>query len=293
MPSQSFLDPVVIAQLGNLSLRARRILDGLYAGHHQNKNRGHSQDFSEHRPYNPGDDLRSLDWKVFGRTDRLAVKQFEEQTNVGATVFLDHSASMGFSWAGRISKLEYAKTMAAAIGYLVVAQHDAIGLIAHSQHLPPGSQLGHLNRFFEVLGALEAQGRWDTKAIGSFFGTVQKKRGFVIVFSDLMENEEETMRLIRAIQARKNEVLIFQILDPAEKDLPFQGPTLFEDMETGDTLRTDPEALQDHYRKWVAQRLANFSSTFRSAGVDYTVLTTDMSFDKGLGAYLSWRGERF
>ena len=128
--------------------------------------------------------------------------------------------------------------------------------------------------------------------MGSFFGTVQKKRGFVIVFSDLMANEEETMNMLRAFQARKNEVMIFQILDPAEKDLPFQGPTLFEDIETGETLRTDPEALREGYRTWVAERLANFSSTFRSAGMDYTVLTTDTPFDKGMGAYLSWRGER-
>lgn len=292
MPTASFLDPVIVAQLGNLSLSARRVLDGLYAGHHQNRNRGHCQDFSEHRPYNPGDDLRLLDWKVFGRTDRLVVKQFEEETNVAATVFLDHSASMGFSWDGRLTKLAYAKIMAAAIGYLVVAQHDAIGLVSRSRQLAPGSELGHLNRFFEALDNVQPEGAWDMKALAPFFGTVHKKRGFVAVFTDLMAKEKETTAFLRALQARKNEVLIFQILDPAEKDLPFQGPALFEDVESRETLRTDPDALRERYRLWVKERLNSFASAFHSAGVDYTVLTTDTPFEKGLGAYLSWRGVR-
>lgn len=291
MPKHSFLDPVVIAQLGNLRLRARRILDGLYSGHHINRNRGHSQTFSEHRPYNPGDDLKSLDWKIFGRTDRLVVKQYEEQTNVGATVFIDDSASMNFSWENRITKLDYAKTMAAAMGYLVNAQHDAIGLLSRGVTLLPGSHRGHLERYFDSLDSVSAQGVWNIRSLTNNFGSHIKKRGFVIVLSDLMAQPDEVISALCALHARKHEVLIFQILDPAERDLPFNGPLLFEDMETGELLRTEADAIRDGYQKLVANKLAAFSQVFRSSGLDYHFLTTDTSFDKGLGAYLSWRGE--
>ena len=285
----SLLDPVLIAQLGNLELRARRILDGFYAGRHVNRNRGHAQDFSEHRPYNPGDDLRSMDWKVFGRTDRLVVKQYEEQTNVQATIVMDQSASMGFSHGGRMSKLDYAKTMAAAIGYVVVSQSDAIGLLSASTRLPAGSQLGHLSRLYESLEKLAPNGAWDIDGLVRDLEVTSRRRGFVAVFSDLMADPERVLSSLRLLHARKNEVLVFQVLDPAELDLPFNGPVLFEDMEDGTTLKTEPDTIRGAYRSWVKDHLASQSQAFRSLGVDYLMLTTDSPFDRGLGAYLSWR----
>ena len=285
----SLLDPVLIAQLGNLELRARRILDGFYAGRHVNRNRGHAQDFSEHRPYNPGDDLRSMDWKVFGRTDRLVVKQYEEQTNVQATIVMDQSASMGFSHSGRMSKLDYAKTMAAAIGYVVVSQSDAIGLLSASTRLPAGSQLGHLSRLYESLEKLAPNGAWDIDGLVRDLEVTSRRRGFVAVFSDLMADPERVLSSLRLLHARKNEVLVFQVLDPAELDLPFNGPILFEDMEDGTTLKTEPDTIRGAYRSWVKDHLASQSQAFRSLGVDYLLLTTDSPFDRGLGAYLSWR----
>ena len=292
MSNRPLLDPVVVAQLGNLHLRARRILDGLYSGHHVNRHRGHSQDFSEHRAYNPGDDPRGLDWKIFGRTDRLVIKQFEEQTNFSATVLLDDSASMNFSWDGRPSKFEYAKTMAAAIGYLLSAQHDAVGLVTRRQRLLASSQRGQLERYFELLTEATATDVWDIGGAVEQLGGVLKRRGFVLVFSDLLNDPERVFSAVRALHARKQEVIVFQIFDPAERDLPFQGPTLFEDMETQETLRTDPDAFRDHYRDFVTRRLASFEHVFRSSGVDYLFLTTDTSFDKGMGAFLSWREAR-
>lgn len=286
----SLLDPLVIAQLGNLELRARRILDGLYAGHHLNRNRGHAQDFSEHRPYNPGDDIRSLDWKVFGRTDRLVIKQYEEQTNVGATVLFDHSLSMNFSMGGRLSKLNYAKILAAAIGYVVVSQNDAVGLVSETSRLPLGSQLGHLNRFFEQLESISATGSWDAARLIELALQTSRKRGFVAVFSDLMSDKDALISSLRSLQARKNEVMVFQVLDPVELDLSYDGPVIFTDMETGEELRTEPAAIRDDYKAWVRGTLDSFAHIFRSAGIEYLTLTTDTPFDKGMGAYLSWRG---
>lgn len=283
---------MVAAQLGNLALRARRILDGLYSGHHVNRHRGHSQDFSEHRAYNPGDDPRGLDWKIFGRTDRLVIKQFEEQTNFSANILLDDSASMNFSWGGRVTKLEYAKSLAAAMGYLLSAQHDAVGLITRSTRLPPSSQRGHLESYFEALQSVTASGVWDVGNSAAQLGSALKRRGFVLVFSDLLNQPERVFSAVRALHARKQEVIVFHLFDPAERDLPFEGPTLFEDMETNEVLRTDPDAVREHYRSFVAQRLATFEHVMRSSGVDYLFLTTDTPFDKGLGAFLSWREAR-
>ena len=289
----SLLDPVIIAQLGNLQLRSRRILDGFYAGHHLNKNRGQAQDFSEHRPYYPGDEPRSIDWKVFGRTDRMVIKQYEEQTNVQATIFFDHSNSMSFSHAGRLSKLEYAKTLAAAIGTLVVSQTDAIGFVSHSNSLSAGSHPGQLGRLYEILENIQPQGSWDAAALLKKHQTLTRKRGFVIVFSDLMTSEAALMSSLRILQAQRNEVLVFQILDPAELELPFDGPVQFEDLETGAILTTEPAAIREKYKAWVSQHLAHLSQSFRGAGIEYARFQTDVPFDRGLGAYLSWRGARF
>ncbi|MCG3203697.1 MAG: hypothetical protein KCHDKBKB_00369 [Elusimicrobia bacterium] len=286
----SLLDPLIIAQLGNLELRARRILEGTLSGQHENRNHGHARDFSQHRPYNPGDDLRSIDWKVFGRTDRLVVKQYEEQTNIQAFLLLDSSKSMAFSHGGRLSKLEYAKTLAAALGTLVVSQTDSVGLLTNHQHLALGNQWGHLSRLMALLEETQAVGAWDIQAMLSQLDRMNRKRGFVILFSDLMTHEEKLVSSIRRIHAQRHEVLVFQVLDPAELTLPFSGPILFEDMETGEKLRTDPEAIRAHYQAWVNAHLLKQAHVFRSMGIEYLRLTTDTPFDKGLGAYLSWRG---
>lgn len=292
MANSSLLDPILIAQLGNLQLRARRILDGLYSGRHFNLTKGHAQDFSEHRPYNPGDDLRALDWKVFGRTDRLVIRQYEEQTNVGAVVVLDDSASMGFSSEGRPSKLEYAKTMAAALGYLVVSQHDAIGVWSSKGQLPPRSQRAHLDQCFDLLDGLNPQGVWNFQNLSESLGPSLKKKSFVLIFSDLMANANEVLAQIQTLSSRRHEVLVFQVLDPAERDLDFHGPVLFKDLESGEEIRTEPDVLRPAYQAWVNQHLAGLEQSLRGFGVDYHLLTTNTPFDKGMGAFLSWRSAR-
>lgn len=291
MAASTLLDPVVVAQLGNLELRARRILEGLYSGRHLNIVRGHSQDFSEHRPYNPGDDPKGLDWKIFGRTDRLVVRQYEEQTNVSATILLDDSASMNFTQGGRITKLDYARTMAAALGYLVTRHGDAVGLVTRSGTLAPASARGHLERFFGLLEAAGGSGVWKLGDLTSSAAPL-RKRGFVIVISDLWDDPDAVLNAVRFLAARKSEVIVFQVIDPAERDLSMSGPIRFTDMETGEEIVTDAGAIRDDYRAAFEARRESFSHVFHGAGVDHLTLTTDTPFDKGLGAFLSWRMAR-
>lgn len=293
-PSKNpFLDPVIVAQLGNLRLRARRILDGFYSGHHANRTFGQSHDFSEHRPYNPGDDLRRLDWKVWGRTDRLVIKRFEEQTSVAAFLVLDNSASMKYAAEGRLTKWEYAQTLAAGLSYLVVAQNDAIGLISRRLQLAPSSNQNRLESLFEALQGLKPEGVFDFSTLPEMLAGFVKKRAFVMVFSDLLENSSAVISALRSLHARRHEVLVFHIFDPAERDLPFEGPILFRDLETGETIKTDASSLRASYQQLVRKKISQFAHIFQSSGLDYLFLTTDTPFDKGLGAYLSWREAQF
>ncbi len=286
------LDPVVIAQLGNLQLRARRILDGLYSGHHENPIHGNSQDFSEHRAYHPGDDLKGIDWKAFGRTDRLVIKKYEEETNMASMILLDDSASMGCSWGGRLSKLDYAKTLAAALGYLLISQRDGVGLLSRGTVLQANSSRSHLDPFFASLESVQPQGIWNVSALADSVGPLSRKRSMLIVISDLMADSEKTVSTLLALHARKHEVIVLNVFDPAERDLPFSGPIVFEDVETGETLQSDPDVIRAAYQRLVQEKLATLAHVFRSAGLDYHFLTTDTPFDKGLGAYLSWRSAR-
>lgn len=290
MTNKLLLDPVVIAQLGNLHLRARRILDGLYSGHHVNRNRGNSKEFSQHRAYIPGDDPKGLDWKIFGRTDRLVIKQYEEETNVIGTVIVDDSASMGVSYEGRISKLEYAKTLAAAFGYLLVSQHDAIGLLTPHDMLPPSAQRGYLEKYFETLTKIEPQGVWNIRSLIEKVNIPLKRKGIVMVFSDLMAEPEKVISTLRALHSQKHEVMVFHIMDPAEQNLSFEGPVLFEDSETGEILKTEPDVIRQNYQNIVKNWTTSLAHAFRQSGMDYLLLQTNTHFDKGLGSYLSWRG---
>lgn len=289
MPANSLLDPVVVAQLGNLELRARRVLDGLYAGFHTNPYPGSSQIFSQHRPYTPGDDIRRLDWKVFGRTDRYLVRQFEEESNVAAQVFIDDSASMGFSWDKRPSKLEYAKVMAAVIGYVLVGQHDGVGLLSREQKVSAHNDRVHWERYCEMLEKITPKGIWDLKSLIQTSSGALSHRSFIVVFSDLFQESDEVIHQLRTLHSQRHEVIVFHLLDPAEVDLPFQGSIRFKDMETGADLVTEPEVIRRAYREEVQKKLAQLSQTARGGGLDYVFVTTDTPFAKGVGAYLSWR----
>ncbi len=207
-------------------------------------------------------------------------------------VLLDPSASMNYKSGENPTKLEYSKTLAAAIGYLLVGQHDAVGLLAGETALSPRNQRGFLDSYFEKLTEVRGLGQWNLASVPSMLGDHLKKRGLLMVFSDLMQDFSDVQSAFKALRSLKHDIMVFQILDPAERDLTLQGPILFEDMETGEKIKTEPEAIRRAYQEFVDKKIAEASHFFKGLGVEYLTLTTDTPFDKGMGAYLSWREAR-
>lgn len=286
MPS---LDPLLIAQLGSLELKARRLLEGFFSGHYIRRIRGASQEFSEHRSYNVGDDLKRLDWKIWGRTDRLMIKSFHEETNVAGTILMDTSASMAFSDERRMCKLDYARILAAALGYLMVSQNDGVGLTSSQATLPVGRGQAFLKTLFEKLDQLKAQGDQPLSSMVHQSVSSLRRKQILLIFSDLMQDVDSLVSSLSALESKKHEILVFQILDPSELDFPFEGPVIFEDMESHQFIKTDPDVIREGYRRIVHDRLHSLRQVFRKANIEYEFFTTDMPFDKGMGAYLSWR----
>jgi uncharacterized protein (DUF58 family) len=233
--SRRFLDPKVLNRVARLDLRARLIVEGTLAGRHRSPYRGFSVEFAEHREYAPGDDTRYLDWKVYGKSDRLYIKQYEEETNLLATIVLDGSTSMDYGAGGEgMSKATYASTVAASLAYLVVHQQDSAGLVllddAVRDSLPPGSQPAHLARILERIGSFRGGKRTDLgKALGEVAEKV-RRRGLVVVVSDLLDDAERVLAGLRRLRSRKHDVVVFQILHEDEVRFPFEGMTRFEGM---------------------------------------------------------------
>src|SRR5262245_36115680 len=227
---KSPIDPKIISKVAKLDLRARLVVEGYVAGVHKSPFKGFSVEFAEHREYAAGDDLRYLDWKVFGKTDRYYIKQYEEETNLVCHLVLDTSQSMDFGTEG-IRKFDYARTIAAALAYLVIGQHDAAGLVTFDEKIrsvaPPGSHGGHLRRLFDLLEKAQAGGK---TAIGPVLVNVAdklRKRGLVVVVSDLVGDVEDVLRGLRRLRGHRHDVIVFHVLDPAEIAFPFDQMTLF------------------------------------------------------------------
>ena len=289
IPGARFVDPAVLARVGNLDLVARTVVDGVINGLHRTPYFGASVDFAEHRGYVPGDDIRRVDWKVFARTDRYYIKEFEADSNANFTVLLDISKSMGFG--ARISKLDYGKTLAACLTYLVHKQRDRVGLVTFDEEVVdfvPASAK-HLDVSLHTLDRAKAvrPGRLGPplKKLAEHFG----RRGIVVLISDLYEEPEAVMDAISLIRFRGNDVIIFHLLDPAEIDFDFAEPSAFEDLETGDQIPIVPDALGEQYRALVREHIAALTARAAEHRVDYTMLNTATPLDYALFNYLSIR----
>jgi uncharacterized protein (DUF58 family) len=289
IPGARFVDPTVLARIGNLDLVARTVVDGVINGLHRTPYFGASVDFAEHRGYVPGDDIRRVDWKVFARTDRYYIKEFEADSNSNFTVLLDISKSMAFG--AKITKLDYAKTVAACLTYLVHKQKDRVGLVTFDEEtvefVPPSAK--HLEVVLHALDRAKAvrPGRLgaNVKKLAEHFG----RRGIVVLISDLYEEPETVMDALSLIRFRGNDVIIFHVLDPAEIDFDFKEPSAFEDLESGDQIPIVPDALADQYRKLVQEHIAALTARAAENRVDYTLLSTATPLDYALFSYLSIR----
>ena len=288
-PGARFVDPAVLARVGNLEFVARSVVDGVINGLHRSPFFGASVDFAEHRGYVPGDDIRRVDWKVFARTDRFFLKEFEADSNANFSVLLDVSRSMAFG--GRLSKLDYGKTLAACLLYLVHQQRDRVGVVTFDseivEHVPPSAK--HLDVALHAIDRARAErpGRIGPplRKLAEHFG----RRGIVVVISDFYAEPDEIFEAIGPIRFRGNDVILFHLLDEAEIDFSFSEPASFEDLESGDQLPIVPDALADQYRALVQAHIAELSSRAAAQRVDYTLLRTSVPLDFALFQYLSIR----
>lgn len=292
-PSLKYLQPDVVAQLTTMELRARLVVEGFITGLHKSPYHGFSVEFTEHRPYMPGDEFKHIDWKAYAKTDRYYIKQFEEETNLKSYVVVDASASMNYASHGHMKKFEYASYVAAALSYLMVEQRDAVGLTVFDEAvrttLPPRATHSNLRL---ILGELERLVPGNRTGVAASLHQVAeqiKRRGLVIVLSDLFDDPANVVTAFKHFRHKGNEVIVMQILDPLERSFAFGKDAIFRDVESGDELMTQPWHIQKAYQESMRQFIDNYTRECREHAIDYILLDTSTPFDKALMEYLTKR----
>jgi len=293
MPApRDFLRPDVVSRLKNMQLRARMVVEGFVAGLHQSPYHGFSVEFAEHRPYMPGDPLKHVDWKVFAKTDRFYVKEFEEETNLKSYLLLDVSKSMDYGTVS-VTKLQYASFLAAALAFLMIQQRDAVGLVLYDTelrtYLPPRSVHSYLNVILSHLENLRPSGKTD---IGRNLHVVAeriRRRGLVIVLSDFLDEPAKILAGLRHFRHDGHEVLAFHILDPMERSFAFRSDAKFIDLETEEEMPTQPWHIRRDYRFLLRQFIDTLKRGCREQRVDYNLLDTSVPYDTALFQYLTKR----
>jgi uncharacterized protein (DUF58 family) len=284
-----FLDPAVIARIGRLDLRAKQVVEGYISGMHKSPFFGQSVEFVQHREYVPGDDIRHLDWKVWSKTDRFYVKQFEAETNLRATLVVDTSESMAYG-RGPMTKYEYACTAAASLGYLVTKQQDSAGLFTYGfdvrQVVPPRSSQMHADSMARALDASRPAEQTDMKKVLRKVAESTGTRGVVILFSDLLTDREPLFKGLEMLRHKKHDVVVFHVLDDDELTFPFGGTTKFEGLEDQPHLVCDPKALRDGYLEVLEEYLTEVRRGCTRMGVDYTLIRTSDYLDAVLSRFL-------
>jgi uncharacterized protein (DUF58 family) len=277
-----------------LDVRARLVVEGFIAGMHRSPFHGFSVEFAEHRPYMPGDPLKNLDWKVLAKSDRYLVKQYTEETNLRAHLLVDLSGSMGFqSQRASLSKLEYARSLAAALAYLMIHQQDAVGAMLFAdrplRYVPPRSVRSHLDVVLKTLAEGAPMGRTKLGLVLHELAERIKRRGLVVLLSDLLDSPAEVLSGLQHFRHRNHEVIVFHILDPDEIDFPFTDASTFVDMESGAQLTTEPWEIAARYRERLEDWRNRYSRACREHLVDYVPLDTRTPFDRALLAFLEKR----
>jgi uncharacterized protein (DUF58 family) len=289
---RQFLDPAVVARLGTLELRARTVVEGFISGLHRSPFKGFSVEFAEYRQYIHGDDLSTIDWKVFARSDRYYVKKFEEETNLNCQLMLDVSGSMAYGSRG-ITKFEYAACLAASLGYLMNRQRDGVGLTAFDDRivaaLPASTRPGHLRHLLITLNRLVLGSRTNVSKPLRHLASSMNRRGMVVLISDLLDDPEAIIRGLKHFQYRGSDVLVFHILDPDELEFPFDRTTRFEDLETSEEVLAAPGLVRSHYLRQMSGLIDRYRRELGAAGIDYQLLSTKQPLEMALLAYLSTR----
>ncbi|HEV3258228.1 MAG TPA: DUF58 domain-containing protein [Gemmataceae bacterium] len=294
---EKYLRPEVIRQVSRLDLRAKFIVEGFLAGLHASPFHGFSVEFSEHRKYVPGDDLKDLDWNVFAKTDKFYLKKFEAETNVTGYLVMDLSASMAYTYRQELTKFEYAICLAAALGYLMIHQQDPVGLVTFDERiqasLPPRSKRTQLGTILAVLSNLKPAGQTDVAKCLHQLAVMIRTKSLIMLFSDLLTDPEPVLESLHHLRHRGNEVILFHILDEAEVHFPFDGVIEFEDVEAHDKLTLDARGMRQDYLKTLSEFQDFYRRECAKANIDYVPMDTSISFDKALMEYLIQRQKRF
>ncbi len=288
-----YLRPDVVAQLANMELRARLVVEGFITGLHKSPYHGFSVEFTEHRQYMPGDDIKHIDWKAYGKTDRYYIKQFEEETNLKSYLILDASKSMAFASPGHLTKIEYASYIAASLAYLMVEQRDAVGLAVYDEqvrtYLPPHATKLYLKQILKELEQTKPGNKTGTAASLNNVAERIKRRGLVIILSDLFDDPAAVTTAFKHFRHKGNEVIVMQVLDPLERSFAFGTDAIFKDMETQEELMTQPWHIQKAYQSSFREFVETIKRECRENSIDYVLLDTATPFDKALFEYLNKR----
>jgi len=291
-----FIDPQVLTSIDSLELVARTVVEGFVSGLHRSPHLGFSVNFAEYRTYNPGDDIRKIDWKVYGRTDRFYIKEYEGETNTGIQLILDCSRSMDYGSRG-IRKLEYAQFLAASLGYFAFKQRDAVGFVSCDDdiidYVPSRSSIGHLNAVLHAIEKARPGKRTDLYQTLAKAAERIRRRGIVIVISDLLDDPGSVMGGLRHLAYRGNDVIVFQILDPAELYFDFPDAAQFVDMETGDEMHVIPDYLRREYLKVLKRQISEYEKECRKDRMDFALVDTSKPLDKALFSYLVRREQLY
>jgi len=287
--SREYLDPLFLNKLANMELVARCAVEGFFSGLHPSPFQGFSVEYSDHREYHPGDEVKFVDWKVYARTDRLCIKRFHQETNTTVYVLLDVSKSMSFA-GGSIRKIDYACYLAGALSYLMLKQGDSTGLMLFAEkvisQVPPASRRTHVHAILQALDRHTTEGRPHLAAVLHAVAETPNRRGLVVLISDLLDDEGDIFRGLAHLKFLKHDVIVFHVMDPRELDLKYDGLIQFEDLETGDKFRTFPQSIRDGYRQRVGDFLDNVKRPLGKSGIDYSLLETSEPLDRAFIAYL-------
>lgn len=286
---RDFLTPEIISKIDSLHFRARRVVEGFIVGNHKSPYHGFSAEFSEHRAYGKGDEIKHIDWKLFGKTDRYYVKQFEEETNLRAHLILDYSSSMNYG-SGPLTKMEFAQTLCASFSYLMLKQQDAVGLTLFDtdiqKFIPPRSKSNHLNVLLSSLSKMSPGGETAIAPILHKIADRIHKRGLIILISDLFDNPEKTFNGLKHFRYNGHEVIVFHILDPQEMEFNFKERTRFVDKETGQKITTDPWHIKASYNIEMQKFCDYYKFNCRKNKMDYIQIFTNENMDEVVAKYL-------
>jgi len=296
MPPQTgyrFLEPQALARVENLSVVARGVVEGFISGLHSSPYKGFSAEFAEHREYTAGDDPRHLDYRMLGRTDRLYVKQYEEETNMRVQILLDGSGSMGYSHEGRLSKLEYGSYLTAILAYLMTRQQDSVGLSTFDTQIrldmPARSSPRHFNEMMQQLEAVRPGGETDIAETLHRLANRFKRRCLIVLVSDLYDEPEEVIRALHHFRHRRHEVIVFHVLDRAEIEFPFRDVIAFHDLETNERIQVDPAYVRQPYLDEIEAFIEGYRRACAEAQIDYVATDTSVPYDFMLARYIAKR----